>query len=160
MKKIFLIGVFLIISIIFFYSLPIYAGKETGTGNAKQLEAKQKQEEQKKKEQREKEQIEASKDLDIGNVVRGAQDFLDEGEEMVADEAMQVFSSSLVNLFMAAGTVIAVIVISILGIKYMMGSVEEKAEIKETLIPFIAGCVVIFGAFTIWKIAIIIGSDF
>ena len=40
----------------------------------------------------------------------------------------------------------------------MMGSVEEKAEVKETLVPFIVGCVVVFAAFAIWKIFILIGN--
>ena len=35
-----------------------------------------------------------------------------------------------------------------------MGSIEEKAEIKTMLIPYIIGCVVVFGAFTIWKIVV------
>ena len=36
----------------------------------------------------------------------------------------------------------------------MTGSVAEKAQVKETLIPYVAGCVVIFGAFGIWKLII------
>ena len=32
--------------------------------------------------------------------------------------------------------------------------IEEKAEIKTMLIPYIIGCVVVFGAFTIWKIVV------
>ena len=38
----------------------------------------------------------------------------------------------------------------------MAGSVEEKANIKNSLIAYIAGCVVVFGAFTIWKIVVTI----
>ena len=52
--------------------------------------------------------------------------------------------------------VIAVIVGIILGIKYMMASSEDKAQIKETLIPYVVSCVIMFGAFTIWKIVITI----
>lgn len=106
-------------------------------------------------------QAEAKKDTDIKleDAIKGADDFLQSGEEKIGEEKIQKASSSLVNLFIAAGTVIAVVYIGILGIKYMAGSVEEKAEIKETLIPFIVGCVVVFGAFTIWKIAILIGSS-
>ena len=43
------------------------------------------------------------------------------------------------------GTISSVIFISILGIKYMLGSVEEKAEYKETMKPYVIGCVLIFG---------------
>ena len=38
----------------------------------------------------------------------------------------------------------------------MTGSVEEQAKVKQTLVPYVAGCVVLFGAFTIWKIVVTI----
>ena len=38
----------------------------------------------------------------------------------------------------------------------MFTSVEEKANVLETMIPYLIGCVVTFGAFGIWKIAITI----
>ena len=68
-------------------------------------------------------------------------------------------SNTIANILIAIGTVIAVIVSSILGIKFMIGSVEEKAQIKEALVPFVIGCIVIFGAFTIWKIFVNIGNS-
>lgn len=95
----------------------------------------------------------------LEDVIKGADNFLASGKEQVDEEELKNASNSLVNLFIAAGTILAVVYIGILGIKYMLGAAEEKAEIKETLVPFIIGCVVIFGAFTFWKIAIIIGSN-
>lgn len=47
------------------------------------------------------------------------------------------------------GTIVAVVVLMVLGIKYMMGSAEEKAEYKKTMIPYIIGAILIFGATTI-----------
>ena len=38
----------------------------------------------------------------------------------------------------------------------MTGSVEQQADVKKLLVPYIAGCVVVFGAFGIWKIAVTI----
>ena len=40
----------------------------------------------------------------------------------------------------------------------MLGSIEEKANIKESLIPFVIGCIVVFGAFGIWRIFVSLGS--
>ena len=37
--------------------------------------------------------------------------------------------------------VVAVISLMVIGIKYIFGSVEEKANYKQTLIPYIIGCV-------------------
>ena len=41
-----------------------------------------------------------------------------------------------------------------LGIKFMSSSADDKAKVKEALIPYIVGCIVIFGAFGIWKLLI------
>ena len=40
----------------------------------------------------------------------------------------------------------AVIIIMILGIKYMLGSVEEKAEYKKSFMPLIVGIVLVVAA--------------
>lgn len=68
-------------------------------------------------------------------------------------EKLKDATDSLYNLFLWAGIVIAVIVGAFLGVKFMTESVEGKAKIKEALIPFCIGCVIIFGGFTIWRIA-------
>ena len=39
--------------------------------------------------------------------------------------------------------VAAVIIVGILGIKYMLGSVEEKAEYKKSFVPLIVGAAVV-----------------
>lgn len=44
---------------------------------------------------------------------------------------------------------ISVIIISIIGIKYIFGSVEEKASYKATMIPYIIGCVMAVSGTTI-----------
>ena len=63
------------------------------------------------------------------------------------------------NILLAIGTVIAVIIGAILGIQFMVGSMDDKAKVKESLIPFVIGCVIIFGAFGIWKIVATILQD-
>lgn len=52
----------------------------------------------------------------------------------------------------------AVVIAMILGIQFMVASASEKAKVKEAIIPFVVGCIVVFGAFTIWKIAVNIGG--
>ena len=48
-----------------------------------------------------------------------------------------------------ASYIIGVIVLVVLGIKYMMGSLEEKAEYKKSLIPLVVGVIIVMGATTI-----------
>ena len=42
------------------------------------------------------------------------------------------------------GSGISIIALMLLGIKYMMGSVEEKAEYKQTMIYYIIGAILVF----------------
>lgn len=63
-------------------------------------------------------------------------------------------SNTIYSILLAIGIVIAVIVGLLLGMKFITGGIEEKAEVKAMLVPYIVGCVVLFGAFTIWKIVV------
>ena len=56
------------------------------------------------------------------------------------------FSKSLINVISIVGSAAAIITLIVLGIKYMMGSAEEKAEYKKTLLPYIIGAAMVFGA--------------
>lgn len=55
----------------------------------------------------------------------------------------------ILGIVQTVGVVLSVVILSILGIKYMMGSAEEKAEYKKTFIPYIVGAVLVFLAPTI-----------
>ena len=63
-------------------------------------------------------------------------------------EATTVISigNQLIGILQVIGIIIAVIILIVLGIKYMMGSAEEKAEYKKTLVPYLVGALLIFGA--------------
>ena len=54
--------------------------------------------------------------------------------------------NSIVGILQVVGIVLSVVVLIIIGIKYMMGSAEEKAEYKKTMIPYIVGAALIFAA--------------
>lgn len=60
----------------------------------------------------------------------------------------------IINIITTIGIVVAVVVLLILGIKYMIGSASEKAEYKKTMIPYLVGAVLIFGASAIAKAVI------
>lgn len=64
--------------------------------------------------------------------------------------------NQIYNALLILGVVISVLIGAVLGIKFMIGSVEEQAKIKEMLLPYAAGCIVTFGAFGIWKIMIVL----
>ena len=59
------------------------------------------------------------------------------------------FGENIMGVLQVVGVVIAVVILIILGIKYMMGSASEKAEYKKTMIPYLVGAILIFAATTI-----------
>lgn len=67
--------------------------------------------------------------------------------------------SSIFNAAFAVGVVLTVVIGGVLGIKFMVASAEDKAKIKEMLIPYVWGCVVIYGAFGIWKLTVYLGQE-
>ena len=87
-------------------------------------------------------------------------EFLEEGQKQqttgnqtVIDETkMQELSNRLYSILFNLGVALSVIVGAVLGIRLMWGSIEQKAKVKEILIPYIIGCIVVFGAFGIWRL--------
>ena len=49
----------------------------------------------------------------------------------------------------AVGAIGAIVILSIIGLKYIFSSVEEKAEYKQTIAPYVIGCVLLVSATTI-----------
>lgn len=64
----------------------------------------------------------------------------------VTTTSMESIGGQIVTIVSVAGSIISVIVLVVLGIKYMMGSAEEKAEYKKTLMPYIIGAILVFAA--------------
>ena len=96
----------------------------------------------------------------LDDMIGDADKFLDSSAEpAIKSSALQNFSNKFYNIFLTIGIVIAVIVGMVLGIKFMVGGAEEKANIKEILVLYIVGCIVIFGAFAIWKLVVTILSS-
>ena len=57
--------------------------------------------------------------------------------------------ANVLQIIRVVGIIIGVIVLAVLGLKYMAGSLEEKAEYKKTMIPWIIGAVLLIAAPTI-----------
>ena len=70
--------------------------------------------------------------------------------------SLQNFSKTIYNIMLTIGIFLAVIIGGIIGIKLMVSSASEKAEAKKLLVPYVVGCVVVFGGFGIWKLVVTI----
>lgn len=100
----------------------------------------------------------------LGSVFSDADAFLDNPNgtaisDTIDEGQLKETSNFMYKLLMAVGIIVMFIVGTIIGIQYMVASAEDKAKVKESLVPYIIGCFVIFGAFTIWSIAVNIGQD-
>ena len=101
-------------------------------------------------------------DTSLSDVISGGDSFIQAGKNgsaKIDKGSLQNASSSIYNILLICGMIVAVLIGAILGIKFMIGSVEEKAEIKAALVPFVIGCIVVFGAFGIWKIVVTVGNN-
>ena len=58
----------------------------------------------------------------------------------------------ILGVIQAVGTVTSLVVLMVLGIKYMVGSVEEKAEYKKTMTTYLIGAVLLFAGSNIPQI--------
>ncbi len=66
-----------------------------------------------------------------------------------SDQGIMGAINSVIGLMQYVGSGIALIVITILGIKYILASPSEKADVKKSIMPVIIGCVLLFGGVNI-----------
>jgi len=58
----------------------------------------------------------------------------------------------VLGVVQVVGIIVAVVALVMIGIKYLTGSAEEKAEYKKTMIPYIIGATMLFAASTLVQI--------
>ncbi len=101
----------------------------------------------------------ATGDQSVSGIIDGGSSFIKDGEGQespITSDKTQELTNDLYNILFFVGLVLALIIGMILGMQFMTGSVEQKAKVKDALIPYIVGCVVVFGAFGIWKLVVTI----
>lgn len=84
-------------------------------------------------------------------------DAIDQGkielDTTVNQSGLGIALKNLIVYLQIAGTGISIIVVTILGIKYMTASVEAKAEVKKEMMPVLIGMGLLFGAVNLIAIA-------
>lgn len=92
-------------------------------------------------------------DIDPAGIANGLH-----GTESGAQGQVIDIGNQLIGIITTVGVVVAVIILLVLGIKYMMGSASEKAEYKKTMIPYLVGAILIFGASAITQVVVSVAS--
>lgn len=93
----------------------------------------------------------------IDDVITGGDSFIKAADSDKLDtNKMKNASDTVYNILLALGVIVAVTFATILGVQYMTAGAEGQAKVKESMIPFVIGCVVVFGAFCIWKAVVLV----
>ena len=66
-----------------------------------------------------------------------------------SDGGLKDKAGKIMGMIRNVAAIAAVIIIMVLGVKYMLGSVEEKAEYKKSFMPLIIGIILVVAATTI-----------
>ena len=72
-------------------------------------------------------------------------DYYDPSKEGISDEAKSIVTrkvGGVLGWIRNIAVVVSVITLMLIGLKYIIGSASEKAKYKETLIPWVIGCIV------------------
>lgn len=91
----------------------------------------------------------------LQDIMNRAEGFVNNGENggnVINNDALREGSNTLYNVLLVIGIAVAFIWGIVLGIQFITGSLGEKADVKKNLIVYLVGCVIIFGAFGIWKL--------
>lgn len=64
---------------------------------------------------------------------------------------VEIMAGKVLGLIRNIGIAVSIIALSVIGVKYMVGSVEEKAGYKKSMIPFVIGVIFLAAGTTIVK---------
>ena len=93
----------------------------------------------------------------LSNTISGGKGFIDsssDAKNKIDETTLKDTSSDIYNTLLVISFFVVAIVGITLGIKFMMAGVEEKAQLKHSLIVFFIGATVAYGAFAIWKVMV------
>lgn len=91
----------------------------------------------------------------FSDLFTAAKDFENEGNSGGIENKetkLQEISKSVSNILLTIALAVTLISAVVMGINFVIQSVEDKAKIKESMVPWIIGILVSFGAYGIWNI--------
>lgn len=83
----------------------------------------------------------------LSNTVLAIEDLneYDPEPSLAGSESFVAKVGPVLGTIRTVGIIISVVVLSIIGLKYMFTSVQEKANYKKEMIPFVVGCFMLMG---------------
>ena len=97
--------------------------------------------------------------IDLAGMSSKIETFKKNGTTTIDTTEITTEFAGLAKILTTLGAGVLIIVITYMGIKYFISSPEEQAKLKGQLIGVVVSAVVIFGAVSIWELAINIFKD-
>ena len=99
----------------------------------------------------------------LENVIKGGNDFINlnvnNSPKVIDTNGLKDLSQFVSGTLLTIAIGVTLLTGTIMGIKFITQSVEDKAKIKESMVPWVIGIIVSFGAFTIWEVAVNVFSN-
>ena len=96
-------------------------------------------------------------DSSLDDIMNNGNSFLNAGSEsstMIDQNDLKSLSNFISGVLLTIAIGVTVITGAIMGLNFITQSIEETAKVKESMVPWIIGIIVSFGAFTIWEVAV------
>ena len=96
-------------------------------------------------------------DSSLDDIMINGNSFLNAGSEsstMIDQNDLKSLSNFISGVLLTIAIGVTVITGAIMGLNFITQSIEENAKVKESMVPWIIGIIVSFGAFTIWEVAV------
>ena len=96
-------------------------------------------------------------DSSLDDMMNNGNSFLNAGSEsstMIDQNDLKSLSNFISGVLLTIAIGVTVITGAIMGLNFITQSIEEKAKVKESMVPWVIGIIVSFGAFTIWEVAV------
>ncbi len=96
-------------------------------------------------------------DSSLDDIMNNGNSFLNAGSEsstMIDQNDLKSLSNFISGVLLTIAIGVTVITGAIMGLNFITQSIEEKAKVKESMVPWIIGIIVSLGAFTIWEVAV------
>lgn len=99
--------------------------------------------------------------VDLENAINTTQQFTNNGKSNIINyESLYGVMSFLFNLVMIIAIIVAIISGIIIGMRILLGSVNERADAKALVVPYLIISVLMALGLTMWKFAISAISSF
>lgn len=96
-----------------------------------------------------------SKAFSVDDIIGNANTFLSVGNESQTpgfeEGKLKNLSDTVSGVLLAVAVAVTFISIGVMGVQFAIQTVEDKAKVKEAMVPWIIGILISFGAFGIWR---------